>query len=350
MALIHIGKCEDAEKSCECGYRLQHDKRLSQDLVSQWLVARKQQMQTLVSNCFFELPTGTQILSEKYYVVLLKVIQARLSAAGGMSNLDMGHCLLAGFEELRDTLSNFGVKDASPMENWINALCTELDPQSTTVSAEHHSFVMKKTHEFIQWLNLLDTVLHCIIRPLVALAFLVISTRCWVLQCADAGAHYVALLTEACFPLFEDSLLNTTEYIGYHVGTLSGYLGSFIGRSPSFTEAEAPILKSYCEKLKVLLTKYPPTQMEYKDVKSIALHNLSILESMLKAHDSADGPSSDVLAEEGVISGETARRLARQRPKEVSAYIQKLIQEYESKATQSTTADDAKNLIASAGL
>ena len=301
VALIGLERYDDAERSSEYGYLLQHDRRLSRDLISQWFVARQRKLQPLSQECFFELPTGTKLLSERYYVVLLKVIQARLSAAGGMSSLDMGHCLLGVYDELRDTVKNFGINDPSQMKCWINALSTEPDPQSITISTEHHSYVMVTTQEFVQWLNQIDDLLHCIVCPTIALAFLVISTRSWVLQCADTGAHYVALLMEACFPLFEDSILNSEEYIGYHIGALNGYLGSFIGRSPSFSDAEVPSLRRYCKKLVALLAKYPQTQAEYEDNKSIALHNLSILESMLGMHDSISSHSD--LIKDGVVSG-----------------------------------------------
>ncbi len=348
-AFIYLERYEEAEKSCEFGYLLQHDRRLSRDIISQWVMARQKQMQTLTSNCFFVLPTGAQILSEKYYIVLLKVIQARIAAAGGMSALDMGHCLLAIYEEMRDIMKKFGINETSPMKQWIDALYTEPDPQSTTISTEHYSLVLNKADDFIRWLNEIDDLLYCIVRPIVALAFLVISTRSWVLQCAETGGHYTSLLTEACFPLFEKSILNTTEYIGYHIGALSGYLGSFIGRCPSITEEEAPSIRNYCEKLKDLLAKYPQSQMEYEDVKKIALHNLSIIDSMLQRYGDSKDTIDDMLTQEGVISGETARRLAKTKPVEVKAYIQKLLQEYEVKPAQSVTVDDAKNLIASAG-
>ena len=350
VALICLGQFSEAEKSAEKGYLLQHDRRLSKDLVSQWLIAREHLCAPILKDCIFELPTGTKIMSEKYYIVLLKIIQARLSVAGGMSSHDMGHCLLAVCEEVSSTLEKFGVYSIKQMQSWCNALWTEPDPQSVIIPDTHRSMVIEKAKEFVQWLNNgIDDLLYPILRPFLALAFLVVSTRSWVLQNADAGAFYVAFLMEGCFPLFETAIFDSEDYIGYHIGALSGYLGSFIGRDPSFSDEDVPVLSASCQKMESLLEKYPKTAMEYEDVKYIAVHNLSMVRSMLEERCNGVKAPDKLLPTDSVVDGHSARRLAKIKPLETREYIQKVLCEYSKKPAVKTTVDDAKNLVALSG-
>lgn len=352
VALNVLQRYEEARESAVAGYLLRGSNNISKECISQWLSATQ-----MLYNDFYKagvLPTGTVILSDAYFVTLFNVLQSRTSSTAGMSAAQMEDSLSNVTTQLKHILAIFGHSDHDCMQQWVKALhsLSETDPQTSTLREGAMESALMKSKSLAKWVNEdIDTVLYPIVRPLLMLAVIVVLSRTYVLNCMNLGHENIQALSQACLVLFEQSILNTEEYIGQHVGTIAGLLDSFIGRGRSLTPDDVKIMEHYCNETERLLPLYEATSAwEQQEVKDIAIRVVANVRSVLRWHSTGTFIHSESLPQESLMSGEVAKRDALKRPAEVGEYMENLVREVKNKSPAGLFLRDAENLIHGSGM
>jgi len=286
VALNVLQRYEGARESAVAGYLLRGSDSISKECISQWLSAT----QMLYSD-FYKgggLPTGTVILSDAYFVTLFNVLLSRTSSTAGMSATQMENSLSDVTSQLKHFLAIFGHSDHDCIQQWVKALriLSETDPQTSTIRKGARESAIMKSKSFAKWVNEdIDPILYPVVRPLLMLAVIVVLSRTYILNCMNLGHENIQALSEACLVLFEQSILNTKEYIGHHVGTIAGLLDSFIGRGRSLTPDDVEIMEHYCNETERLLPLYESTSAwEQREVRDIAIRVVANVRSTLREH------------------------------------------------------------------
>ena len=257
--------------------------------------------------------------------------------------------------QLKETLSTFGHSSGNCINEWVEALCDhsfKMDPQTSTLPRNIPESVIKKSEAFTKWINdEIDSILYPIVRPLLILAVMVILSYTYTLNCMNLGHTVIQMLSQACLVLFEQSILNTEDYLGHHIGTIIGLLDSFVGRGIALTQEDKRIMEYYCPVTEKLLSKYESTAAwEKEEVKDIAIRVVANVRSILKLRSSGVFIRSESLPQESLMSGEVAKRDALTRPNEVTQYMEMLIKEVKAKSPSELLCRDAENLIHGSGM
>ena len=353
VALNMLQRYEEAQKVSVTGYMLRGSDSISKECISQWLTATR-----MLFDDFYKgggLPTGTVILSAAYSFTLFNILESRRSSASGMSPEKMERCLLDIAAQLREVLATFGHSASDSIEEWVTALChssLETDPRTSTLPKGNLESAIRKSEALAGWVNSdIDSILYPLVRPLLILAVMVVLSHTYVLNCMNLGHEKIQVLSQVCLVLFEQSILNTEEYLGHHIGTIVGLLDSFIGRGTALTSEDARIMEHYCTETEKLLPRYEATRAwEKEQVKDIAIRVVANVRSTLKIMSTGMFIHSESLPQESLMSGEVAKRDALKRPVEVREYMEKLIKEVKAKAPTELLLRDAENLIHGSGM
>ena len=353
VALNMLQRYEEAIKVSVAGYLLRGSDSISKECVSQWLSATR-----MVFDDFYKgggLPTGTVILSDAYFVTLFNILESRRSSASGMSPEKMETCLLDIAAQLKEVMATFGHTASDSIDEWVRALyrsSLEADPRTSSLPKGTAESALRKSEALAEWVNSdVDSILYPLVRPLLILAVMAVLSLTYVLNCMNLGHEKIQVLSQACLVLFEQSVLNTEEYLGHHVGTIAGLLDAFIGRGTALTPGDARIMEHYCTETERLLPRYQATRAwEMEQVKDIAIRVVANVRSELRVMSTGKFIHSQSLPQESLMSGEVAKRDALKRPVEVSEYMEKLIKEVKAKAPAELLLRDAENLVHGSGM
>ena len=144
-------------------------------------------------------------------------------------------------------------------------------------------------------------------------------------------------LSSLCLPFLDRSILNTSEYVGFHLGILTGLVESYVkgGRE---TEEEISAIDKHCNQIEALLQIYPTTEWEYASRKDIAESDLVYARHYVKTKQSQRYMPGTTSAE-NVQKPETSKR--------ESPLM--LLQAAKRKQLHEFLIQDADNLIMAAG-
>ena len=353
IALNMLGRYEEAKKASASGYLLRGSDNISKECISQWLFATRK-----LFDDFYKsggLPTGTVILSVSYFSVLFSILRTRQSSSSGMSADQMKTLFGDVISELKETLAIFGHTSSDSVEEWMEAICHcsfQIDPHTATLPRSIFKSVIEMSESLAKWINHeIDSILYPIVRPLLILAVMIVLSYTYILNCMNIGHITIQVLSQACLVLFEQSILNTDEYLGHHIGTIVGLLDSFIGRGIALSGEDVEVMKRYCPITESLLTKYEATTAwEKSEVRDIAIRVVANVRVLLKSRSGGVVVHSEALPQESLMSGEVAKRDALNRPKEVTEYMEALIKEIKAKHPSELLLRDAENLIHGSGM
>ena len=353
VALNMLHRYEEAKKVSVAGYLLRGSDSISKECVSQWLIATQ-----MLFDDFYKsggLPTGTVILSDTYFLILFNILESRRSSTSGMSTEKMKKCLLDVASQLREALAIFGHSASDCIEEWVKVLCHDslkADPRTSSLPKSALESAIRKSEALAKWVNSdIDFILYPIVRPLLILAVMTVLSHTYALNCMNLGHESIQVLSQACLVLFEQSVLNTEDYLGHHIGTIVGLLDSFIGRGSSLTQEDAKIMEHYCLETEKLLPQYGVTRAwEKEQLKDIAIRVIANVKSELKRMSTGTFIHSESLPQESLMSGEVAKRDALKRPVYVRDYMEKLVNEVKAKNPSELLLRDAENLVHGSGM
>ena len=351
VALNMLCRYEEARKASVAGYLLRGSDSISKECISQWLIATHKLFGDLYK--VGGLPTGTVILSDHYFVTLFNILESRRSSTSGMSTERMEEHLLEITSQLKATLAMFGHSDSVCIKEWVQVVCSlKADPQTSILPKNTMESAITKSEALAKWIRSdIDSILYPIIRPLLILAVMAILSHAYILNCMNLGHLSIQVLSQACLVLFEQSILNTEEYLGHHIGTIVGLLDSFVGRGVALTEDDQKVMEHYCLATEKLLPRYEATRAwEKEEVRDIAVRVLANIRCELKVLSTGTFIYSESLPQESLMSGEVAKRDALKRPVDVTEYMDKLLEEVKAKNPSELLCRDAENLIHGSGM
>ena len=353
VALNMLQRYIEAREAAVAGYLLRGSESICNECVFQWLTATKMLFDDYYKSGV--IPTGTVILSDTYFVTLFNVLQSRTTSSIGMSPKKMEECLRSVISQLSEVLTTFGHSTSDCVEMWVKVLCqssSEMDPKTSSLQKGTLENVIKQSENLAKWISTdIDPILYPIVRPLLILAVMVILSFTCVLNCMNLGHENIQMLSQACLVLFEQSILNTKDYLGHHIGTIAGLLDSFIGRGTALTQKDTRIMEHYCVETEKLLPQYEATgAWEKEEVRDIAIRVVANVRSVLKLKSTNTLIYSESLPKDAMMSGEVAKRDALKRPVEVADYMANLIQIVKAKAPMELLLRDAENLIHGSGM
>ena len=353
VALNMLQRYIEAREASVAGYLLRGSESICKECVFQWLTATR-----MLFGDYYKsgvLPSGTVILSDSYFVTLFCVLQSRTSSSMGMSPKKMEECLLDVVSQLSEVLTIFGHSTSDCVKKWVKVLCqssSEMDPKTSSLPKGTLENAIKQSEILAKWINTdTDPILYPVVRPLLILAVMVILSFTYVLNCMNLGHENIQMLSQACLILFEQSILNTKDYLGHHIGTIAGLLDSFIGRGTALSQKDMSIMEHYCVETEKLLPQYEATgAWEKQEVRDIAIRVVANVRSTLKLRSANAFVYSESLPKDAMMSGEVAKRDALKRPVEVTDYMANLIQKVKAKAPTELLLRDAENLIHGSGM
>ena len=351
VTLNMLQRLEESREAAVAGYLLRGSDSISKECMSQWLIATRKLYDDFYKSAV--LPTGTVILSDAYFVTLFQVLQSRASSAVGMSPAQMERLLLDVYSQLKELMATFGHSDDNCVERWVKAVCnlSVTDPKTATLNKAVIEATISQSKCLAEWVNKeIDPILYPIVRPLLILAVMVVLSRTYVLNCMNLGHKNIQVLSQACLVFFEQSVLKTEEYIGHHVGLITGLLDSFIGRGAKTTPEDMKITEHYCNETEKLLPLYEATQAwEKEEVKDIAIRVVANVRGQLQLESAGVYIHSQSLPERSLMSGEVAKRDALVCPMEVMHYMEKLTKEVRAKSPAEYFLRDAENPLHGSG-
>ena len=257
-ALMALERYEDVLDIAQEGFRLLKSDTACREFAAAWLKACHHIFRDYEN--VTKMPTGVTILSGNYFVILFASLDSRSSSSKAMTEESMASLLTRTAEEFEQIMGAFGQPEChSLLVNWTESVTAPLDPTISTIPDKLLDASFKKTKEFCAYLNALHVAILDIARPLVALAVIVILSRTYALNCANTCHHSIQYKLQMCLPIFEESILNTGDYIGLHLGTAAGYLDSFIGRPQDLLTTDLALMEECCRNMDKLLDMYPTT-------------------------------------------------------------------------------------------
>lgn len=335
-ALNGLGKYEEAMEAAQKGYKLRGSSKICKDCVSQWLIANQAIQKEILDELGamnFQLPTGMLVLSQTYLHVLVTIAFQQSQSVGAFTDELLQQCLSQVFCELDKFLKLFGHSSDPSEKRWVEAVgkCSCLDPRTMRVPTEVAQEADKNADSLSAFFsNDVDPALFPILSPLVALVTTAIVSRIRALNAQNTGHHIAATLARACLPFFERSLLSTPEYIGHHLGMVSGLLEAYAGSDIPLSKEDLDLIAKYSERVETLLQQYSKSSLEYEAVTSSSKRALSYINARIgKTTDFKFSEDPTTAAE---LSGRTARMLVEKRPEEVKSYITKKLKEVETHA------------------
>lgn len=351
VALNMLRRYEEARKASVAGYLLRGSDSISKECISQWLTATKMLFDDYYKSG--NLPTGAVILSDAYFVTLFQVLTSRSSSLG-MSSEKMEECLLEVASQMREVLATFGHSVSDSLQDWVKALgrsSLEVDPRTSTLPKGTLESAVRKSEALAEWVKRdIDSILYPIIRPLLILAVMVVLSRTYILNCMNLGHENIQVLSQACLVLFEQSILNTSEFLGHHLGTIAGLLDSFLGRGTNLTREDTKVMEHYCIKAEELLPLYIATEAwEKEQLKDIVIRVIANVRSELRMKSTGMFAQSQALPQESMMSGEVAKRDALKQPVEVQDYMEKLVKEVKAKGPTELFLRDGEHLVHGSG-
>lgn len=271
-ALISLNRNEEALRVAEKGFKLMHSTTMCSDFVSQWLKASNALF--LKYDSVIRVPTGIVILSETCFKILLSLISTMTASSAAMNEDMMKESLMKVVTEFEKIIGRFGEPQQSQMKHWAMAISSDLDATVSTIPPELLTSSLQLVMCFVEFLNSsLHVALRPIARPLVALALAVVQARAFALNCANTGHKYMEYWGALSLPFFEKSILNTPEYIGLHLGILTGLVESYVKGGRDGADDLAAIIQ-HCNTIEALLNVYPTTDWEYISRRDIAQSDL----------------------------------------------------------------------------
>jgi len=335
-ALIAINRNKEALVVAQEGFKLMHSSALCHELVSHWLKACKALF--VKNESIIRIPTGILVLSEVFFNILVSTVSTMTSSAAGMTEKLMRENLMKSVEEFERILGNFGEPHHSYIRKWAGAVTSPLDQTMSTIPPQDLTPALQATDDFVKYLN---SSLHLALRPvarsLLALALVIIQARAFALNCSNTGHLSMEYLSTLCLPFFDRSILNTSEYVGFHLSILGGLVESYVkgGRD---TEKDISSIEKHCNQIEALLQIYPTTEWEYALRKDIAESDLVYARHYVKTKQS----KTYMLRTTSVASSHKQEMSKRESPL-------MLLQIAKRKQMHEFLIQDADNLILAAG-
>ncbi|XP_022086817.1 uncharacterized protein LOC110977211 [Acanthaster planci] len=342
-ALAALERHLEVLPAAQDGFKLLKSNATCREFASAWLRACRSIFGQYEKS--LPLPTGTVLLSENYLEILMLSLYSRTSTSAGMTEEQMTVHLKHTAEEFQRIMTAFGQPPCHSVMDWVEAVAANLDPTAPGIPVKLLDSSLEKTKQFCSDLSALHVALADIARPLVALAVIVILSRTYVLNCSNTCHRVIQYKLSLCLPIFEQSIMNTPEYIGIHLGTVGGFLDSFVGRG-MLTGEDTSLMEEYCLKMDRLLVTYPRTAWEYTELVDISTRIVANVRNILSAHRTGVFVTSWGLPDEPVkMNAEFARRDADKCPAKVGKYIAERLKEVKEKQAGELFIRDGEDLL-----
>ena len=350
-ALNGLSRYREAMEAAQEGYKLRGSSKICKDCVSQWLIANDAVLKDVLDELQatnFQFPTGMRCLSQSYLRIFVTIAFQRSQAVLMFTDELLQQCLSEVICELNHFLKLFGHSSHPSEQKWVEALnkCSCVNPRTTRVPTKEMKSILENANQLAEFLkNDIDSSLLPILCPLVALLTTAVVSRIHALNALNTGHHIAVTLAQTCLPFFECSILATPEYIGHHLGMISGMLEAYTGSDVPLIDDDLDVIAKYSKKVETLLQQYDRSSLEYDAVTSSSQTALAYINARIGKTTGLNF-SEDPMAT-AKTSGRTARMHAEKHPKEVKAYIMKKLNEIETRDFSGV--EDIEDLIRCTG-
>ena len=262
--LNELGRFEEALEPAQEGYKLRGSDTISQNCISQWLVAIqaifKEKVESTQNEIEFVFPDQCLVISDDYLTLVLNLLIARINYAttGVPVNLMTAH-LFKIFQEFDRVLQLFGHSPSPYEEEWIHALwhASKIDPSSSMVPSSAVVTLLSKSEQLATWLHdEVDHILYPIVCPIISLAMMSVIGRVISLNCVSTEHHVVEVACRACIPFFEKPL-SAPMYAEQHIAVYKEMFEAIATFSCIFSKQEVERFDKSIHKLESLLKQTP---------------------------------------------------------------------------------------------
>ena len=336
-ALNGLSVFVDAMSAAEEGYKRRQSDSICNECISQWLQANQGALKSLLKE-IDKLPTGFCILSKEMCDIYQKVTLCRVSVVGMTHKLMISY-LRNNAKELGHILEAFGHKIPFAMFDWIQSLSltTVTDPQTESILSEVVDKITQSGTEFSAVLmNDIDPILHPVLCPFIVLCVMIINGRSYTLDCMNFGHHERQVICKSLLPLFHTSVLCGDSYIGHHLCTLVGLVGSFRARRTLLQPSTIEQLELYSDEMKEILSKFQPKVWEYNDLRKICLDTLALTEKEAKR---------DTCMTTAGVAEEAKVQFEGQSPTTIASMVNQCLVQTKVKKPELVTIDDIEYLL-----